>query len=251
MKYYFIHIKFKDKSNIYIKNNELFKLSVGNNIINLNYNINKEESSNQNIKIIYDKNFIKKNIGKMIYKKTDNNKITIFNEEFKSNNMKRAKIIIKNKQYDLKGNIQNQKQIFKIKIQFLDNIIKLNSMFRECKSLFSVHNFNNLNTKYLKAIYDLFYGCNSLFYIDDISNWNINNINNISQLFYQCSSLQSLPNISKWKSININDMSFLFCDCSSLNLLPDISKWNLSNTKNISGMFDGCFSLEKLPENGM
>jgi len=55
MKANFIHLKFKDKNNINLNNNkilELFKLSVGNNIINLNYNNNKKESSNQRLDII-------------------------------------------------------------------------------------------------------------------------------------------------------------------------------------------------------
>ena len=49
-------------------------------------------------------------------------------------------------------------------------------MFEDCKSLSSVHNFQNLITKNLQAIFNLFYGCNSLLYINDISNWNLNNI---------------------------------------------------------------------------
>ena len=121
----------------------------------------------------------------MIYKKNEFNKeINIFHKEFISNNMKRAKIIIKNKQYDLKENTKSEIQILKIEIKFLDNIIKLNSMFKNCNSLSSVDNFQNLITKNLKTIYNLFYGCSSLLYIDDISHWNISNINNIISLIY-------------------------------------------------------------------
>ena len=69
------------------------------------------------------------------------------------------------------------KQIFKVKIKFLDNAIFLNSMFRDCQILSSVYNFQNINTKYLKTIYQLFCKCSLLLNIDDISNWNINNIN--------------------------------------------------------------------------
>ena len=68
----FINIRMKDKSNININDSKifgLFKLSVGNNITNLNYNKNKKESSNQNLEIIYNKKYVQKNIGKMIYKK--------------------------------------------------------------------------------------------------------------------------------------------------------------------------------------
>ena len=206
MKCHFIHLKLKDKSH---DNLELLKLSVGNNKNSLYYN--KKKSSNQNLGIIYYKNYYKKNIGKMIYKTTENSKeINILNKVFISKNIKRAKIIIENKQYKLKENIKSKKQIYKVKIKFLDNIILLNYMFRDCKLLSSIHNFQNLNTKYLKRIFDLFYGCSSLLFIDDISNWNTNKLNNIRNLFYQCSSLESIPNISKWNLNNIKDIIFLF-----------------------------------------
>ena len=181
MKCNFIYIKLKAKNIINLNNNKilnLFKLSVGNNIINLNYNKNKKESSNQ--EIIYYKRYIKKDIGKMIYLNEGNNlQIKIFQKIFIYNNLERAKIIIYNKQYELKENIRNRKQTItiKIKIKFLDNIIYLNSMFEDCKSLFSIYNLQNINTKYLKTINHLFAGCSSLLYLDDISNWNINNIN--------------------------------------------------------------------------
>ena len=126
MKCNFIHVKLKDKNNINLNNRqfqEILTLSIGNNIKYFNYNKNKKEFSNQNIKIIYYKRFIKTNIGKMIYETAEYNK-KIFNDEFIANNLKRAKIIIKNKKYYLKGNIKSEFKVFKIKIKFLDNIIK-------------------------------------------------------------------------------------------------------------------------------
>ena len=80
----------------------------------------------------------------------ENNEIKIFNKRFILNNRKRAQIIINNKQFELKENIINEKITFKINIKFLDIIINLNSMFNDCKSLSSINNFGNLNTKYLK-----------------------------------------------------------------------------------------------------
>ena len=120
----YIHVRLKDKSNINLNKHkilELFKLSIGNNVINLNYNKNKEESSNQNIQIIYSQKYLKKNIGKMIYSNLKTNKeIKIIDEIFISNNIKRANIIINNKIYELKENIViYQKQYYKIKIKFL------------------------------------------------------------------------------------------------------------------------------------
>ena len=141
----FIGVRIKDKTNININDNkslELFKLSLGNKITNLNYNKNNKEYSNKNFEIIYYKKFIQKNIGKMIYKRDEYRKyINIVNEKFILNNMKRTKIIINNKQNDLKGNIENEKQNLKIKIKFLDNIIYLESMFKDCRLLSSVNNF--------------------------------------------------------------------------------------------------------------
>ena len=143
MKKNLIHIKINNKSNINLnKVLELYKLSAGNKIINLNYNKNKKVFSNKNLEIIYYKKYIKKNIGKMIYKTTENTEINILNAKFISKNIKRAKLIINNKQYILKENIDNKKHkdTFKVEIKFLDNIIHINSMFKECKSLSSVNN---------------------------------------------------------------------------------------------------------------
>ena len=186
MKNIFFKVKFRDKNTNYNKILELLKLSAENNIIHLNYNISKKECSNQSLEIIatYYKKYIKRNNGKMIYEKTKNKEIKILNKEFIIYNIKRAKMIINNKQYELKDIVENNKKSFKIEIKFLDNIIYLNSMFKYCKSLSGVYNFENFNTKYLKTIYELFEGCDSLISIDDISNWNIKNINNITKLFY-------------------------------------------------------------------
>ena len=164
MKCNFIHIKFKDKKYTNLNNNKILKLSLGNKINN---------------------KLIQKNIAKMKYKKTENmNEKNILNKIFISNNIKRAKVIINNKQYDLKEKIDNKlNKDDKIKIKFLDNIININSMFKDCESLSSVYNLQYLNTKYLKSIKNLFDGCSSLLNIDDISNWNINNVNDISYIF--------------------------------------------------------------------
>ena len=253
MKCNFICVKIKDNNNIINLNNgkiqEIFKLSIGNNIINFNYMKNQNESSNKNKEIIYYKKFVKKNIGKMIYKTNEYNKIIkIFNQEFISNNIKRSKIIINNKQYDLKENIIIENQILRIEIKFLDIIINLNSMFEDCKYLFSIHNFQNIITKYLKTIFNLFYGCSSLLYIDDISNWSINNINDISKLFCQCSSLESLPDISKWNMNNVNYINKLLYGCSNLQYLPDISIWNVNNIIDMNCLFYNCSSLNSIPD---
>ena len=160
MKCSFINIKLNDKKSL-INNtiSELLNLSIGNKKFVLSYNKNKKESLNKNKEISFYKKFSKKNIVKMIYKTIKNKEIKIVNKLFISENIKRAKLIINNKQYELKENIQSKKAISKIKIKFLDNIININSMFKNCESLSSVHNLKNLNTKYLKEICKLFVEC--------------------------------------------------------------------------------------------
>ena len=245
MKCNFIHIKLKNKSDINLNRNkilELFKLSAGNNIIDLYYNKNKKESSNKNIEINYYKKYTKKNVGKMIYLNLGTYRfVKILDKIFISKNFKRANIIINNKKYKLEQTwLIKKKKFYKIEIKFLDIIINLNSMFKDCDLLYGINNFQNLNTKYLKTIYDLFSGCDSLYFIDELSNWNLNNVNNISKLFYKCSSLKKLPDISKWNTSNITNISLLFFRCSSLKELPDISKWDISNVTNCDFLFSEC-----------
>ena len=239
----FFHVKLNRNNSISLNKNkiiEILRISIGNNIINLSY---KKKQIN------FKKKYNIKNIGKMRYEANINDKeIKILNQIFISNNMRRAKIIINNKQFNLKENINNKNQFYKIKIKFLDYAIELNSIFEDCKSLSSVNNFQNLNTRYIKTIYNLFSKCNSLLYIDDISNWNISKINDISGLFFQCSSLKYLPDISNWNTSNVNNMHCLFSKCSSLVSLSDISKWDLSKVNNISKMFYECSSLIQLPD---
>jgi len=249
MKFNLIHIKLRDKNKVNLNRIlELFNLSAENRAFNLNYPLNIKEYLNHNLEISYDKKYIKKNIGKMIYRETEDKEIKIFNEKFVANNINRAKMIINNKQYNLKEIIENQKQYFKIEIKFLDNIIKLNSMFSNCKLLNSINNFKNLNTKNLKTIFELFAGCDSLLIIDDISNWNINKINNISKIFSECSKLKELPDISRWDLSNAKDISGMFEKCSSLEYLPEISKWDTKNVINMSCLFHDCSLIRYLPD---
>ena len=233
MKYNCIQIKIKTKNNITLNNNkfiELFKLSFGKKT-NLIYN---KKESYPYLDIINHEIYIEKNIGKLEYKSTEHEiKINLFHPKFLLDNMKRAKKIINNKEYDLEKNIPNKKRNFKIKIKYLDNAINLNFMFAGCSSLISVHNFQNLNTKYLKTMKSLFHGCHSLLNIDDISH--LNNINDINKIL--CSSLKSLPDFSRWDISKVIDMSNLFNGCSSLKYLPDISKWNTNKIELMNGIF--------------
>jgi len=74
MKCTFIRVKMKDKRIININDYTILELSIGNKKNTLNYNKYKKEFSSQNLDINIYKKYIKKNIGKMIYKKIENSK---------------------------------------------------------------------------------------------------------------------------------------------------------------------------------
>ena len=81
---------------------------------------------------------------------------------------------------------------FIIKIKFLENIINIDCMFKECEMLSSVKSFSKFNTKYLRNVNFLFSGCCSLQKIDDIFYLDLeNSISEINGIFFNCFSLKS------------------------------------------------------------
>ena len=162
---------------------DLFNNSIGKNLL---YFDNK--SSNQNIEM--KKKQLNNNIIKLKYKINEkNNEIKILGTKFVIININKVKIILYNKKKNLVEKINHKvKNIsLKIKLKFLDNIINIDSMFKNCKMLYNIKDFSNINIKYINSINSLFYGCSSLILGDDIydiSNWNTRNIYDMSNLFF-------------------------------------------------------------------
>ena len=169
----------KTKKNIYFKTiYDLFKISFGNNVKFCHIDLNANGKLNKILKI--NKTNIKNNnIGKLIYQiDINNNETKIFGKNFININNNKVQIIIKNKQYKLVEKIKNKENPFIIiKIKFLENIVNIGSMLKECKEIFSIRNISKLN---IVNIDSLFFKCSSLIYIVDISNWNIKKITNTS-----------------------------------------------------------------------
>ena len=55
-----------------------------------------------------------------------------------------------------------KKLFFSIKLKLLENIVYMNSMFNECKTLISLTDISYINTKYIKDINSLFKKCSNL-----------------------------------------------------------------------------------------
>ena len=149
----------------------------------------------------------------------DEEEINIFGSEFVRNNKNICKMVVDNKEYQIRE-FYNNNNYFDDKL-----IIKL-------KGIDNITNMSNM-----------FYGCSLLSSLPDISKWNTNNVISMSHMFKRCSSLSSLPDISEWNINNVKNMSYMFNDCSSLISLPDISKWNHKNVTKMNRMLHNCSSL--------
>ena len=197
--------------------------------------------------------YTKMNIDEIniIYKVT-NKEVKLFNESFIKKNKNNCKLIINEKEQELKekynfGLFSSKKDTLKIKLKGITNIINAADMFDNCKSLLSLPDIDKWDTSNITNMAWMFSNC-SLLSLPNISKWNISNVTNMNHMFYGCSLLESLPDISEWDTSNVKDMSHLFRNCKKLSSLPDISKWNTSNVTNISYMFYGCSALSSLPE---
>ena len=116
--------------------------------------------------------------NKLFYKANTNKNIKIFGNEFIKRNKKKLKVIRNNK-YEktiLKTNNIKSNRNISIKFNFLENIIYMNSMFKECTSLYKLSGLPKWKIDYVKDISFLFYGCASLTSLPEISKWNTSQV---------------------------------------------------------------------------
>ena len=242
-----------------------------NKLIGIHYGSNESINYNLGTLIIFpiiEFNEMKKN--KTIIKKKNNeitieykikelNKIKLFGSKFIENNKDKCKIIKENKkeeeisEYYFLNEKEKKKEKLIIKLKEIKIITDMSHMFGDdwnngCKSLISLPNFSNWNTKYVTNMSKMFIGCESLSSLSDISKWNTRKVTNMSDMFKCCKSLSSLPDISKWDTKKVKNMSSMFSSCNLLLSLPDISKWDTKNVTNMSSMFNFCLSLTSLPD---
>ena len=142
-----------------------------------------------------------------IYKPNEKNdkRVKILGRNFIKKNKDKAKILYKNKIYELKEYFEdidenyNHKDLIKFKIIFIHNIIDMSYIFYDCYTLISLYDNNETNIKiYITNSHCMFRGCKSLMSLPDISKWNTSNVKNMNFMFYECNSLISLPDISNW-----------------------------------------------------
>ena len=103
-----------------------------------------------------------------IYQPDEDNdeRVKILDRYFIKKNKDKAKIIYKNKIYELKEYFEdidenyNHKDLIKLKIIFIHNIINMRLMFQNCYTLISLSDKNKTNIKiYITNPYCMFFRC--------------------------------------------------------------------------------------------
>ncbi|MBR7012791.1 MAG: BspA family leucine-rich repeat surface protein [Muribaculaceae bacterium] len=110
-------------------------------------------------------------------------------------------------------------------------------------NLQSITGIENLDTRYVCNMSDMFRYCSSLTSLD-VSGFNTTNVYNMSNLFDGCCNLGSL-NLSGWNTSKVENMQHMFKDCSSLTTL-DLNSWDTSDLTYLVATFYGCSGLTSL-----
>ena len=122
------------------------------------------------------------------------------------------------------------------------NVTSMRNMFDACSNLESLDlsNFDTQNVIYMNY---MFYGCSKLTSLD-LSKFNNQKVTGMISMFEGCSGLKSL-NLSKFNTQSVTDMSNMFKGCSGLTSL-DLSNFNTQNVEYMGSMFKGCTGLTSL-----
>ncbi|MEE0651582.1 MAG: BspA family leucine-rich repeat surface protein [Segatella copri] len=122
------------------------------------------------------------------------------------------------------------------------NVTSMRNMFDACSNLESLDlsNFDTQNVIYMNY---MFYGCSKLTSLD-LSKFNNQKVTGMISMFEGCSGLKSL-NLSKFNTQSVTDMSNMFYGCSGLTSL-DLSNFNTQNVEYMGSMFKGCTGLTSL-----
>ena len=220
--------------------------------------------------------------------KLDNAILNILGKVFVKNNRNKAKLIIRNKKYNLKDYFKLdifKKSELKIDILLSQDISNISYMFNKCESLlefsmknnkknYEIDNYfpeiekNKNELEYNRNEIDenkgtLYEGLEDIIFYSEYSEISGGEVSSeIESMYLEIDNLQinnkseemiykiesSSYLTNKLKLNNIIDMSYIFSYCESLSFLPDISKWNTNSVKDMSGMFINCYKLSSLPD---
>ena len=156
-------------------------------------------------------------IANMKYKFSDF--LRLFGLEFVKNNKDKCKMVIHDKEYEIKEEIRKEEfEKFGIKEdeKILEVILKgkgitdMSYMFDYCESLIEL-DLSSFDTQNVISMEWMFHSCDSLIELD-LSSFDTQNVKNMSCMFADCKGLTKLD-LSSFYTQNVKDMSCMFADC--------------------------------------
>ncbi len=148
-----------------------------------------------------------------------------------------------------------------------DYVTSMASLFRDCKSLYSV-DMENLSTARVTDMSRMFLNCNNLVWVDvskfqtgsvtsmremfrgtclrtfDISHFDTSRVTTMYCMFSTCPQLEELI-LGDLDTSRVENMAYMFSACQALKTL-DVSGLDTGKVWNMEGMFRWCASLESL-----
>ena len=124
------------------------------------------------------------------------------------------------------------------------NVTNFSYMFKDDISLLNIEGLNNLNTKNLTALYDIFSNCKNLKKIN-LENWDVSKVKEMINTFANCINLEEIKGIDNWDVSNTTVINSVFQNCQSINNL-NLSNWKLKNVTSMSLCFWNMRNLENL-----
>ena len=138
----------------------------------------------------------------------------------------------------------NLKEIKGINYFITDNVLDMNSIFKNCKSLTSL-NISNFKTNKVIDMSFMFFGCENLHEIVGINNMKTNNVLYLNSMFSKSINLKLLD-LSTFETFNVTDMRFMFKECANLEEIKGLNNFKTDNVLKMSYMFSECNSLREL-----
>ena len=117
-------------------------------------------------------------------------------------------------------------------------------LFANLPNLKKIKGLNNLNTKEVTSMKEMFANDPKLTSID-LSNFNTSNVTDMMGMFFGDEALSTL-NVSNFKTDSVEDMSYMFSDDSSLTKIDGLEKFNTEKVTKMWEMFKGDKALTSL-----
>lgn len=136
----------------------------------------------------------------------------------------------------------NLKNIVGLQRLNTENVVDMQAMFLDCKSLTAV-DLSNFNTSKVQNMQAMFNGCNILSSID-LSHFNTSCVRDMRSMFNYCYQLTELD-LSNFDTEVVNDMNGMFCNCINLKSV-NLANFNTLQVRWMDSMFANCRSLTEL-----